>query len=260
MRRKHLFELEDQQWFPKSWRNFGTDYLSFMARKFKIYDPVSPMIREMIRSTGKNEWIDVASGGGGGLVNLAQILREDHPELKIILSDYFPNTEAFERTLKTLPGAFTTEQRSVDARQLPQEYAGCLRTMFGAFHHFKEEDARKILQNAIDSQSPIAIFEPVGRNAGSFISMLFAIPNVWLLTPFIRPFRPLLLPFIYLIPLIPLFILWDGIVSILRTYSEPELKRMTESLKNTENFVWQIGKIKNGPSYVYYLNGRPAKE
>ncbi|MBN8651910.1 MAG: hypothetical protein J0L67_10805 [Cytophagales bacterium] len=79
--------------------------------------------------------------------------------------------------------------------------------MFGAFHHMDEASARKILQQAVDDNTPIAIFEPLSRNVLAFISMLFVPLNVWLLTPFIRPVRWQVLPFIYLIPMVPLYIL-----------------------------------------------------
>jgi hypothetical protein len=96
--------------------------------------------------------------------------------------------------------------------------------------------ARKILQQAVDDNTPIAIFEPLSRNVPAFISMLFVPLNVWLLTPFIRPARWQVFPFIYLIPIVPLYILWDGVVSILRMYSKPELEALIKGLKNSEKF------------------------
>ncbi len=86
--------------------------------------------------------------------------------------------------------------------------------------------------------------------------MLFVILNVLILTPFIRPFDWRVLPFIYLLPLIPLYILWDGIASILRTYSQKELKEMVAGLNNSDSFEWEIGKTA-GPMPVHYLFGKP---
>jgi hypothetical protein len=98
--------------------------------------------------------------------------------------------------------------------------------MFGAFNHMKELMASKILQQAVDDNTPIAIFKRLSRNAAAFISMLFVPLNVWLFTPFIRPVHWQVLPFIYLIPIIPLYILRDGVASILRMYSKPELEAL----------------------------------
>lgn len=88
--------------------------------------------------------------------------------------------------------------------------------------------------------------------------MLLVIPNVLLLTPFIRAFNWKGLPFIYLLPLFPLYVLWDGIASILRMYSKKELESLVGNLENKDNFEWEIAKTK-GPMSVYYLLGIPKK-
>ena len=260
MKRFHALEWEDLEWFPKSWRDHGTDYLMFFATRFDIYKPVVPIIQKGIDASSKQEWIDCASGGGGSLIRLAEHLKSDYPELKITLTDYFPNEEAFERTINHNPKVFSYEKGSVDAMNLPDEMKGKFRTLFAAFHHFRPKDASKILQNAIDTRSPIAVFEPVGRNFPSFFSMLFVILNVLLITPFIRPVRWQVFPFVYLIPIIPIYILWDGIASIFRTYSKKELKEMVANLKDHDSFDWEIGLIKQGPAPVYYLLGIPKTE
>jgi hypothetical protein len=190
---------------------------------------------------------------------LANTLKAENPSLKIILTDYFPNIKAFENLQKEAPEVFEFESKSVNAMDLPTNLHGNFRTMFGAFHHFKPNDAKKILQNAVDTQSPIAIFEPLSRNFASYFSMLFVIFNVLIFTLFIRPVRWNVLPFIYLIPIIPLYILWDGVVSILRMYSEKELKELVASLHNTETFQWEIGKTE-GPMPISYLIGVSTKK
>jgi len=255
MKRFHALEWEDLRWFPNSWRDYGTDYLRFIATKFDIYKPILPIVRKGLDASGKPEWVDCASGGGSALINLAKTLKADYPALSITLTDYYPNVRAFERTAASDTSVFRVEPNSVNAMDLPAHLQGKFRTIFGAFHHFRPADARRILQNAVDTQSPIAIFEPVGRNPGSFFSMLFVILNVLLFTPFIRPVRWGVLPFIYLLPIVPLYILWDGIASILRTYSEVELRELVASLERSDTFEWEIGKVKNGPMPVYYLLG-----
>ncbi|MBK6902858.1 MAG: hypothetical protein IPH04_08615 [Saprospirales bacterium] len=254
MKRIHALEWEDLRWFPSSWRDYGTDYLRFIATKFDIYKPLLDIIRDSLDKSAGPEWVDCASGGGSGLINLARALQVEKPDLKITLTDFYPNIKAFERTQQALPTVFNYENNSVDARDLPKNLQGKFRTIFGAFHHFRPNDARAILQDAVNSNSPIAIFEPVGRNFGSWVSMIFVPLNVLLFTPFIRPVRWNVLPFIYLLPIIPLYILWDGIASILRTYSEKELRELVASVNNSDAFVWEIGKTK-GPMPIHYLVG-----
>lgn len=258
MKRFHALEWEDLHWFPKSWRNFGTDYLQFISNKFDIYKSIIPILEKGF-AAGNGGWLDCASGGGGGLLKITEHLAQKNPNIQVTISDYFPNIQAFERTKKLSNAKIDNENSSVNAMDIPQKHHGKFRTMFASFHHFKPKNAQQILQNAIDTDSPIAIFEPVDRNFMSWFSMFFVIPNVLILTPFIRPFRWKLLIFIYLIPFIPLFILWDGIASILRIYSENELKEMIKQLKNNDKFEWEIGKSVNGPASTLFLLGIPKK-
>lgn len=259
MNRIHAPEWEDFRWFPASWRDYGTDYLKFIATKFNIYEPLLPIIKRGLAAAENSQWVDCASGGGSGLPLIARAVRQDYPGLKIVLTDYYPNIKAFESIKNENPQVFDFERQAVNALDLPPQFRGWLRTLFGSFHHFRPAEAQKILQNAVDQQSPIAIFEPVGRNPASFIAMLFVILNVLLFTPFIRPVRWEVLPFIYLIPIVPLYIMWDGFASILRTYSEKELKKLLSSLQNADSFDWKTGKKQSGPMPMYYLLGIPKK-
>ncbi|HNR85790.1 MAG TPA: hypothetical protein PKN38_04205 [Taishania sp.] len=259
MKRRHALEWEDLQWFPVSWRDFGTDYLKFMATKFNVYKPILPLLEKCLKKSNQQHWVDLASGGGSGLICLAKDLKNVHPDLKITLTDYYPNIKAFEKLQEEVPHTFLYEKSSVDASNPPQHLQGTVQTIFGAFHHFRPDKAKSILQNAVNTQSTIAIFEPVGRNFGSWFSMLFVPLNVLIFTLFIRPVRWNVLPFIYLVPIIPLYILWDGIASILRTYSEQELQELVNSLENKEEYVWEIGKTA-GPMPIHYLLGYKKAE
>ena len=43
MARIHLFELEDQAWFPAVVRNYATDYLQYIQRRLKLHTPIVPL-------------------------------------------------------------------------------------------------------------------------------------------------------------------------------------------------------------------------
>jgi len=174
--------------------------------------------------------------------------------LKITLTDFYPNIKAFESLTKEVPNTFTYEKSSVDAIHPPKHLQNSIQTIFGAFHHFRPDKAKQILQNVVNTNTTIAIFEPVGRNFGSWFSMIFVPLNILIFTLFIRPIRWNVLPFIYLIPIIPLYILWDGIASILRTYSENELQALVNSLENAKDYEWEIGKTP-GAMPINYLIG-----
>lgn len=124
-----------------------------------------------------------------------------------------------------------------------------------SFHHFKPKDTKLILQNAVDTNNSIVILEGQERSFRSFFTLLFIFIPVLLLTPFIKPFSLKRLFFTYIIPIVPFFITWDGLVSSLRTYSVKEMNSLVKSIENHNSFDWKMGKIKSFPSNITYLIG-----
>jgi len=257
MGRIHLFEFEDQKWFPTFLRNYGTDYLQFLSNKTKMYKPIISVLESGLKKSGTNQIIDLGSGGGGGLIWLNSELKKDIPNLKIILTDFYPNIPAFKFTKKKADN-FEYVEKPVDARNIPKELKG-LRTQFLSFHHFKPRDAKQILQNTIVSNNSIAIFEAQERSLPSIIGMIFSPLSVLLTTPFILPFKIGRIVFTYVIPIVPLLALWDGVVSSLRTYSVKEMNGLIENLNGTENYDWEINKVKSGLGVILYLLGTKKK-
>lgn len=254
MSRIQFFEFEDLKWFPSFLRNYLTDYLKFLANQIKIYKPIIPILQKAIDNSGTNQIIDLASGSGGGLTWINGELLKDNPDLKILLTDYYPNIDAFEYTKKQMKNVDYVK-KPIDARNVPDNLKG-LRTQFLSLHHFKPDDAIKILQNAVDSNSTIAIFEAQERSFASLFAMITSPISVLLTTPFIRPLKFGRILFTYLIPIVPIIVLWDGVVSCLRTYSVNEMINIVDQVNNKDNFEWEIGKIKSGPAVNLYLLGK----
>ena len=256
MPRLHLFEIEDQEWFPSFLRDYMTDFLQHVCNTFDLYKGAVPFLKKALLQGGDGKVVDLASGGGGSWLKLSEHLEEEVPDLKVKFTDYFPNEDAFKRTVQQNEAVFEYETASINALDVPHTMKG-LRTMFLSFHHFRPEQAQQILQDAVDDKQPIAIFEAMERNVMHFIQFMFSPINVLLLTPFIRPFKLGRLLFTYLIPIVPLFVWWDGIVSVLRTYSVAEMQTMASKVNNSESFTWEIGKTRNKGVTVQYLIGYP---
>lgn len=158
MKRLYLFEFEDLPWFPQFLRNYVTDFLQSVSNRFDIYKPIVPILQKGLEKAEKSQIIDIASGGGGGWLSLSKHPFAENKDLKIILTDYFPNISAFKQTVEIGGNNFEFVEESVDAGDVPKNLKG-LRTQFLSFHHFQPEKAKLILQNAVENNSPIAIFE-----------------------------------------------------------------------------------------------------
>ena len=257
MKRIHLFEFEDQSWFPTALRDYGTDFLQFLSNRTFLFKPIVPVLEKMLAKTEPKYLVDLASGGGGGLLRLNEELKKDIPGLRIILTDYYPNIRAFEYS-SAQSDNIEFIRTPVDARNVPPELKG-IRTQFLSLHHFQPEDAIQILQNALDSRCPILIVEGQERSVPSILAMIFSPISVLLTTPFIRPFRWGRLLFTYLIPVVPLFVMWDGVVSSLRTYSVNEMNGLISRVKGYESFKWETARVKSGPGVNLYLTGVPSE-
>lgn len=83
MKRIHLFEWEDLQWFPKSLRNYGTDFLQFLSNKTSLYKPVVPLLAQAMKDLNQNQILDLASGGGGGWQSLSKDLNAENTHFEI---------------------------------------------------------------------------------------------------------------------------------------------------------------------------------
>ncbi len=83
---------------------------------------------------------------------------------------------------------------------------------------------------------------------------------VFFVTPLLHPFRWSRLLWTYVVPLVPLVVLVDGIVSCLRTYTPDELRELTMGIPGMEAYLWDIGEeaVAWSPTPVTYLIGYPA--
>jgi hypothetical protein len=260
MRRVQFIELHEQPWFPLSLRHEITDALQFGLNLLKVYAPIAPLLQSVLDSARCRSIVDMCSGGGGPWLELSRKLQPDAQVFHILLTDKYPNLRAFQKVRAASGHHIAFYSDSVDAMKVPGELQG-FRTMFTSFHHFPPEEARAVLQNAVDAGQSIGIFE-ITRRAPSTISLMFPwalMPFVF--TPLIRPFRWSRLLWTYVVPIIPLVLLFDGVVSCLRTYRPQELREIIKKLSGIE-YQWEVGehsKAAGRPSIIYLIGYPQAR-
>lgn len=256
MKRLHWIEIADENWCPTVFRDALTNFLQLSTNRGKYYRPILQRLRHALRKTRSQRVIDLCSGSGGPWLSIYQEIR-DSEVTEILLTDLRPNTRAI---ISDIAEGIVYQSEPVDAQDVPPRLKG-FRTLFTAFHHFSPPKAEAILENAVRSNQGIGVFEMTERRLSVILRVLITTPFVALfLVPFFRPFRPGYLFWTYVIPLIPLFIAFDGTISCFRTYTVEELRNMIDRL-HALNYEWQIGKEKSddryGPFDITYCIGIP---
>ncbi|MGI9471868.1 MAG: hypothetical protein ACR2NZ_10070 [Rubripirellula sp.] len=257
MRRFQLFEFEDLGWFPSLFRNLMTDFLRTVVEKFGLFDPAIPILRDALNASGHRNIVDLASGGGGAWNVLLPSLLQTHPNLRLTLTDLYPNQDALSNLAEDFDAVDFLDE-PVDARDVPQELAG-IRTMFLSLHHLQSSDAVAVIRDAVDSGMPIAVFEAQQRDVEHLIRFALSPIMVLLITPWIRPFRFSRLVWTYVIPVLPLVVGWDGVVSVLRTYDDDERRAMADEADPNQTYQWRCATERHGQSRLSFLVGWPRK-
>ena len=261
MRRSQLVELEDLPWFPALLRDCMTDHLSFLsARAGFVLKSVAAKLADAIKSTDDDTILELCAGGGGPSVALSkQVANRLGRRPKVVLTDLFPNIPRMELASKDSSGDVSFIRSPINACTVGSELKG-FRLCFNSFHHLQEDVALACLEDAVKHGRGIAVMELVDRSVLGFLQVAFATTTIFFAAPFQKPFKWSRLFLVYVLPVIPVAILFDGIVSCLRVYSPDELKHLVSKLP-VNNYKWEIDTVREPflPVKITYLIGIPKK-
>jgi SAM-dependent methyltransferase len=254
MARVQLIELEDLPWMPARLRGWVVDQLSFIEDFVDAYRPIVPLVEELLMGEAEKRVVDLCSGSGAAPAQLKRALDARGVRCEVVLTDLYPNLEAFAR--RSAEGLRAVSE-PVDARRVPDELAG-VRTLFNAFHHLPPEAAQALLEDAARKGQPIVVVESVGRSVQAALLVCAITLGTFPFAPFVKPFSLGRLFFTYLVPLVPFIVFFDGMVSCLRVYSPRELEDMTRALESERyGFEIQRPKVPWAPVRHLVLVGRP---
>jgi len=204
-----LKELEDYSWFPTILRRFQMDFIGFVVAKFNFYDV---FIQQLKNQNKKYSTLHDLCSGSGEPGNT--IFNKSNCFNTLVLTDKFPSNTSiiFEDVL---------------AMNIEKEH--CY-TMFNAFHHFTDEEKTSIVSKLKVAGAKAYFVEILEPNIIFMIKvvLLTSIANL-LITPFIRPFSFIRIIFTYLIPVTVFTIMYDGIISVLKSRSIRKYKEILPS-------------------------------
>jgi len=256
--RLHLFEWHDQDWFPAALRAAMTSYLVTAYQITPLPKLWAGRLSTLMNVNEPTEIVDTGSGSGGPVERVVKELGTLGFTARVTLTDLHPNVC---RLQFRVDGASSIRYwpEPVDATRVPAALSG-IRTMFASFHHFRPEVACEILHDAFAQRRPICIFEATARTPAAIASTLLIPLLVLLITPFVRPMSLIQVVFTYLVPILPLLIFWDGLISQLRTYTVHEMREFTRVLQSSE-YLWECGvtQVPRLAASVPYLVGKPVE-
>jgi hypothetical protein len=181
-------------------------------------------------------------------------------EINVKLTDKYPHPESLPKRPAGMRRGIEYLAEPIDAMHGPIRLIG-MRTLFAGFHHFKPEQAQRILRDAFEKKVPMGIFDPSSpRTPIGMFTLLLLIPfppvivllSYWIMTPFIKPPTFSRFFWAYLLPVVPIATSWDGLISFLRSYTPREVEELTGSLQSKE-YAWEKGIVTLGIPLTYLL-------
>lgn len=263
MKRVHLFEFEDFNWFSNSLREAMTNYIVAMHKMLGTAPQLAKLIDRALNRTSSNQLVDLCSGGSGPMTDVISILKTDYQQndLQITLTDLYPNKKAAKRINGLQREDLKYSLQPVDASKVGKDLNG-VRTMVCSMHHMTPDTALAILKDAQDAKQPLVVYEISNNTMPALLVILLAFPinflTVFFVTPFVRPFTWQQFVFTYIIPLLPLFIGWDGAVSYVRAYSMKDWEELTNKIRS-EDYIWEAGVLAGKGGKKSYLLGLPKQ-
>ncbi|KAI0386294.1 hypothetical protein F5Y04DRAFT_119905 [Hypomontagnella monticulosa] len=178
-----------------------------------------------------------------------------------VLTDLHPHVESWEAASKKSDW-LTYVSHPVDAANAPEDLLqrygrkggskkGIFRLFNLAFHHFDDDLARAILKNTVETSEGFGIFELQDR---SFIGLLTCFVFgffIFLIAPLLYWWSPVRLFWVYIIPVVPFVLVFDGLISCLRTRTATEVETLLRTCgtdtdgwevhSGRERFLWPVG-------------------
>lgn len=230
-RRIDVPELEDYPWLPRVLRDALTDGLRVSSDIARPYDGAADILDELLAVSSANRIVDLASGAGGPVLSMLDVLERRYGRTPdVVLTDKYPNREAFDRVEARRGGRVRGARAAIDATSVPPELTG-VRTMFNALHHLPPDVAREVFADAARSRQPIATFELVERSLQGAAIVVGAVVATTALTPWL-PLRASRLALTYVVPVVPALAAWDGFASCMRAYAPDELRALVDGLSD----------------------------
>lgn len=240
MARVPVPEWLDQPWWPTLWRNLETEFLDSLQQLLGTGEALAGCAQELLMRSGMDTLVEMGAGTGAASRLLQKALHRKGLAAAVVVTDLWPNVPAMRHNQLRASGPFRVVEEPVDAGAVPAHLTG-LRLVFNTFHHFPPALAQRVLADAQAQRQPIMVVELVERRALSVLTALLTPLLMLAISPLIRPWRWSRLAFTYLLPVLPLAVLWNGFASCMRVYSPVEMHALAGA--PTPGYRWESRRL-----------------
>jgi hypothetical protein len=115
-----------------------------------------------------------------------------------------------------------------------------------------------MLADAFRRREGIAVFEAARRTPWTMLCVAGVAALALRTAAMQRPVRPARLVFTFLLPVIPVTLWVDGLLSCLRSYSLEDMRELTAGL-TAPDYAWDLGEEHGGTVPIRYLIGTPLR-
>ena len=234
----HLFEFGDQNFVPDFYHEFLRDFMGQLYKKLGHYKLWTDSFSKFCERNRSGIIHDPCAGSG----EINELLIRELPnfqDYKFLLSDLMadqtPEYHEYFKQIHEIDIEYAKKSKNlltgVAKPNMPKIF-------INSFHHFKKAQAKVILTKNLEIGNEILILEYCHKTLMSYISMMAGPIMSLIMFPLVvtkKTFLPCFI-FCYLIPIIPLMLLWDGFVSCLRTFDTKDIKKILKeiNLKNCQ--------------------------
>ena len=226
----YLFEFCDQTWVPSGARECLfeiMDWCNSGARSFNR--DVADTALRLAEELGTDTIVEL----GAGRAPVTSFLAEDSraKEYTLVPCDLFPNESVYRDLETRYEGQVKPIYEPVDITVRHEALADKVLVMAGMMHHVPFSLRSSVLSALSATNARNVIFEPLRRTWISMFFTLFAIfPAIALPAGYFRaPGQLRRVLWCWLIPIVPMMFLWDGLTSCLRQWSAAEYLDVLEA-------------------------------
>ncbi len=232
---RFLPEFTDLAWIPRSLKHTVTEMIEAANSRFRSFNrDAADYVLRTVRGLGRTRILEL----GAGAAPLSRMLaaRSDAEGLELVPSDRTPDRASFQELVAHYPGRVNPCFEPVDFAQDSEPDSTAVAVFLSTFHHLPEPLRVEVLKRFTSRGIPVVILEALRPDVASFFLCLTGfIGGIRL--PFAMLDRPGKLRrffWCWFVPAVPVIIVWDGVVSVLRLWNEAQWRTAHAALQDTD--------------------------